>query len=49
MAEYRKTIKSLEEQNRLYGEMIESFNTNISIAESGVRDVVGRLIGKKVF
>lgn len=49
IADYKKTIKSLEEQNRLYGEMIESFNTNISIAESGVRDVVARLIGKKVF
>lgn len=47
--EYRKTVKSLEEQNKMYKDMIQSLDTNRALAEKEVRSVVATLIGKKVF
>lgn len=49
LQEYRKLCKSLEEQNKMYKGLIQEENTNLTIAETGVREVVGTLIGKKIF
>jgi hypothetical protein len=49
IAEYKRIIKSLEQQNTSYKEIIGEMKTNVSIAETGVRNVVAILIGKKVF
>lgn len=49
IVENRKLIKSLEEQNKGYYDVINSLQANVSVAEKDVRDVVAVLIGKKVF
>ena len=49
IVESRKLIKSLEEQNKGYYDVINSLQANASVAEKDVRDVVAVLIGKKVF
>ena len=49
ITDYKKTIKSLEEQNKMYQEIKESLNTNKQIAEKDVRDTVAILTGRKVF
>lgn len=48
IAMYRKTIKELENQNSNYKELINSLNTNLEVAETKIREVVGIMIGKKV-
>lgn len=49
IAEYKKIVKSLEQQNAGYEEIIESIHAGEIIAEKEVRDIVATLIGKKVF
>lgn len=49
IADYKKIIKSLEEQNEGYKQVISELKTKERIAEQGVRDVIAILIGKKVF
>lgn len=49
IAEYKKIVKSLEQQNSGYEEIIESIHAGEMIAEKEVRDIVATLIGKKVF
>ena len=47
--EYRKVVKSLEEQNEMYDSLIASLHTNQEIAEKDVKDTVAILVGRKVF
>ena len=49
IAENRKVIKSLERQNDNYKEIIDGLQTNATISEKDVRDIVAIMIGKKVF
>lgn len=49
IAEYRKIVKSLEEQNQGYKDVINNLYTNESLAETEVRKIIGTLIGKKIF
>lgn len=49
IAEYKKIIKSLEQQNEGYRMMINTLQANVMIADKSVRDIVATLIGKKVF
>lgn len=47
--DYKKTIKSLEEQNQMFESLIESLSVNRDLAEKDVRDTVAILVGRKVF
>lgn len=47
IAESRKIIRSLEEQNASYKQLIESSVLNKELAEKEVRYIIGKLIGKK--
>ena len=47
--DYKKTIKSLEEQNQMFKSLIESLSVNRDLAEKDVRDTVAILVGRKVF
>lgn len=47
--DYRRTIKSLEEQNKMYKEMVQSLDTNKALAEKEVRNIVATIIGKNIF
>ena len=47
--EYKRLIKSLEEQNAMYKGLIKEESTNLDIAETGIREIAGTLIGKKIF
>ena len=47
--EYKKRIKSLEEQNESYKSYIITLNHEIEMAENDVRDIVANLIGRKIF
>lgn len=49
ITEYKKTIKSLEEQNESYKDVIANSKAALNVNEDKVRDILGRLIGKKVF
>lgn len=49
IADCRRTAKSLEKQNEIYREMIQSLDTNLKLKENDVRNVVARLVGRKVF
>lgn len=46
---YRSLISSLMEQNEAYEGLLKTMQTNVSIAEKDVRDVVAIFTGKKVF
>ena len=48
IAEYRKNIKSLEQQNNNLTELISEAETNKQIAGQELRDTVSTLIGKKI-
>lgn len=47
--DYKKTIKSLEEQNQMFESLIESLSVNRDLAEKDIRDTVAILVGRKVF
>ena len=47
--EYRMSIKELEKCNENYRGVIEGLNININQAEREVRDIVAKMIGKKIF
>jgi len=47
--DYKKTLKSLEEQNEEYKALIISSNARVSVAENKVREIIAKLIGKKDF
>lgn len=47
--EYTRIIKSLQNQNQAYRDVIESMQTKKIITEKNVRDIVAKMIGKKVF
>ena len=47
--EYRKIVKSLEEQNKMYEELIESLRVQEELAQREVTKVVAALTGKKVY
>ena len=47
--EYTRIIKSLQNQNQAYKDVIESMQTKKMITEKNVRDIVAKMIGKKVF
>lgn len=49
IAEYKKTIKALEEQNQMYDDLIDSMQANMQVAEKDVRDIVAVFVGRKVF
>lgn len=49
IANYKKTIKSLEEQNESYKSMITNSKATLLIEEDNIRSVLAKLIGKKVF
>ena len=49
IADYRKIIKALEEQNQMYDDLIDSMQTNMQVAEKDVRDIVAVFVGRKVF
>lgn len=46
---YRKIVKSLEEQNDSYRSMITSSKASLLVEEEKIRNIIARLIGKKVF
>lgn len=47
--EYRKVVKSLEEQNKMYEDLIESLRVQEELAQREVTKVVAALTGKKVY
>lgn len=47
--EYKRIINELQKQNQGYTDIIETLDANRIEAESGVREVIATLIGKKVF
>lgn len=47
--DYRKTIKSLEEQNVSYRDLISNLTTNKKVAEDRVRDTLMILTGNKIW
>ena len=47
--EWRRIIKSLENQNQGYLEVIDNLRVENTAAERGVRDVISVMTGKKVF
>ena len=47
--EWRRIIKSLENQNQGYLEVIDNLRVENTAAERGVRDVIAVMTGKKVF
>lgn len=49
IVEYRKIVKSLEEQNRMYEDLMESFRVQEELAQREVAKVVAALTGKKVY
>ncbi len=49
IAEYRKIAKSLEEQNKMYEDLMESFRVQEELAQREVTKVVAALTGKKVY
>ena len=49
ISEYRKNIKEIEKCNESYRGVIEGLNIKINTAEREVRDVVAKMIGKKIF
>lgn len=49
IAECRRTAKSLESQNKIYKELIQNLDSDLKIKENGIRDVIARLTGRKVF
>lgn len=49
IADCKKTIKALEEQNQMYNDLIDSLRTNMEVAEKDVRDIVAIFTGRKVF
>ncbi len=49
IAEYRKMIKSLENQNQNLAELIQEEDNNRMIADQEVREVIATFVGKKVF
>lgn len=49
IANYRKEIKALEKCNESYRGLIEGLQEKTTAAEKDVREIVGALIGKKVF
>lgn len=46
---YKKLIKSLEEQNESYKDMIKTSKATLDVEENNVKEILARLIGKKVF
>lgn len=48
ITEYRKVANSLEEQNQIYSELIESLSMQINLAQNEVYKIVAALTGKKV-
>jgi len=49
IADYKSIIKSLQEQNQAYQEVIDTLDTNTQLSEKTVRDIVAIMIGKKIF
>lgn len=49
IASYRKDIKDMEKFNESYRGVIEGLQTKVNLAEREVRDVVAKMIGKKIF
>lgn len=49
IAEYKRMIKALEEQNESYQAMANSLATNIELKEVQVRKIVAGLVGRRVF
>lgn len=49
IVEYRKIVKSLEEQNKMYEDLMESFRVQEELAQREVVKVVAALTGKKVY
>lgn len=49
IADYKSIIKSLQEQNQAYQEVIDTLDTNTQLSEKAVRDIVAIMIGKKIF
>ena len=47
--EYKRIIKSLEETNVTYKELIIQLNSKIEIADQNLREEIYKLIGKKSF
>ena len=45
--EYRRIIKSLEEQNEGYKTMINSLHVNFEVAEQEVRNIVKTMINRR--
>ncbi len=49
IAEYQKLINSLKEQNESYQTLIRESNTDKTIAETEIREIIGTLTSKKIF
>ena len=49
IANYRKTIKSLEEQNTSYKDVIKELHANEFVKSEEMRKILGTLVGRKVF
>lgn len=49
ISEYRKIIKSLEEQNNSYKTLVKELHTNEAVASEELRRVLGMLVGRKIF
>lgn len=49
IAEHRKDIKELEKYTESLRGVIEGLNTKVNAAEREVRDIVAKMIGKKIF
>ena len=49
IVEYRKIVKSLEEQNKMYEDLMESLRVQEDLAQREVAKVVAALTGKKVY
>ena len=49
IANYRKTIKSLEEQNTSYKDTIKELHANEFVKSEEMRKILGTLVGRKVF
>ena len=47
--QYQQMIKALEKQNVGYQDVIDTLDCNRIVAEANIRDIVAKLIGKKVF
>ena len=49
ITEYKKIVKSLEEQNQNYTGVIAELNTHRDLAEREVREIIGILTAKNIF